>query len=58
MRGCIKERRGTAVIPVALHLATAEISRGTLEHYTQEIVHTVVQFVVKHSQGIAIYKIM
>lgn len=58
MRGCIKERKGTVVIPVDLHSVTAEISQDTPERYTQETVHILVQFVVKHSQEIVIYKIM
>lgn len=58
MRGCIKERRDTAVTLVDLHLATAEISRDTPGHYTPETARIVAPFVVKHSQEIAIYKIM
>lgn len=57
MRGYIKERRDTAVIPVDSHLATAEISQDTPERCTQETVHIVVQYVVKRFQEIAIYKI-
>lgn len=58
MRGCIKERKDTAVTRVDLHSATAEISRDTPERYTRATGRIVVQSVVKHFHETVIYKTM